>query len=69
MRLFQSERRLSKELSKILTSQQEKLLNVEKRALKDEQDFLVYLESDLEVDETNFHHYQIRDGSEVVFRL
>lgn len=68
MRLFQSERRLSKELSRILTSPQEKISTVEKRALKDEQDFLVYLDSELEVDHFSYH-YQIRDGYEVVLRV
>jgi hypothetical protein len=68
MRLFQSEGRLTKELSRILTSPQEKMNNVERRALKEEQDFLVYLDSDLEIDHMS-SHYQIRDGYEVVLRV
>jgi len=69
MRFFQSERRLSRELSRMLTAPQDKMKNVEMRAQKDEEDFIVYLPSDLEVDEVSYHHYQIRDGYEVVLRL
>lgn len=69
MRFFQSERRLSRELSRMLTAPQDKMRDVELRTQKDEEDFLVYLPSDLEIDEVSYHHYQIRDGSEVVLRL
>ena len=67
MKLFQSERRLNRELSRILTAPQEKVRYAERRAQEDEEDFLVYLPSDLEID--NFHHYQIRDEGEVLLRL
>lgn len=69
MRLFQSERRLSRELSRILTAPQDKIRHVERRAQKDEEDFVVYLPSDLEINETSFQHYQLRDGGEVVLQV
>lgn len=68
MKLFQSERRLSRELSRILTAPQEKMRFAEKRAQEEEEDFLVYLPSDLEVNEFS-HHYLIRDGAEIVLQL
>jgi hypothetical protein len=70
MKLFQSERRLSRELTRILAAaQEEKMLFAEKKAQEDEEDFLVYLPSDLQVNEVSFHHYQIRDGAEIVLQL
>lgn len=69
MKLFQSERRLSRELARILTSPQEKILSFEQRVLIDEQDFLVFLDSELEVEGGSLEHYQIRDGYEVVLKI
>ena len=70
MRLFQSERKLSRELSRILTAPKERVKNIERKTLNEEQDFVVYLPSDLEIDEfSSLHHYQIRDGAEVVLSL
>jgi hypothetical protein len=69
VRLFQSERRLTRELSRILTSPQEKIRHVERRAQEDEEDFIVYLPSDLELSETSYHHYQLRDGAEIVLQV
>ncbi len=69
MRMFQSERRLTKELSRILTSPEEKIQLAERRALEDEEDFLVYLPSDLEIKEGSFSFIKVRDGSELVLDI
>jgi hypothetical protein len=67
--MFQSERRLTKELSRILTSPEEKIQLAERRALEDEEDFLVYLPSDLEIKEGSFSFIKVRDGSELVLDI
>jgi hypothetical protein len=69
MRMFQSERRLSKELSRILTSLEEKIKVEERRALEDEEDFVVYLPSEVEVNEGEFSFIKIRDGAEVLLQI
>jgi len=66
MRMFQSERRLTKELSRILTSPEEKIQIAERRALEDEADFLVYLPSDVQIKEGSFSFIKVRDGSELL---
>jgi len=66
MRMFQSERRLTKELSRILTSPEEKIQIAERRALEDEADFLVYLPSDVQINEGSFSFIKVRDGSELL---
>lgn len=65
--MFQSERRLSKELSRILVAPQEKMELVERRALEDEQDFLVSLPSDWEIQEGSF--IRLREGAELVLAV
>jgi hypothetical protein len=69
MRMFQSEMRLSKELSRILTSPEEKMKVEERRALEDEEDFVVYLPSEVEVNEGGFSFIKIRDGSEILLQI
>lgn len=69
MRMFQSERRLNKELSRILTLPEEKIQLAERQALEDEEDFLVYLPSELEIKESSFSFIKIRDGSELVLEI
>lgn len=69
MRMFQSERRLTKELSRILTSPEEKIQDAERQALEEEEDFLVYLPSDLEIQEGNFSFIKVRDGTELVLDI
>ncbi len=69
MKLFQSERKLSEELSRILAAPLEKRQMVERMAEKEDADFIAYLPSDFEVNEMSFHHYQIKDGSEIVINV
>ncbi len=69
MRMFQSERRLSKELSRILMSPEDRMQLAERQALEDEADFLVYLPSDLEIQETSFSFIKVRDGAELVLNV
>jgi hypothetical protein len=69
MRLFQSERKLSQELSRILTAPKEKRQMVERRAEKEDADFIAYLPSDFEISEMSFQHYQVKDGSEVLLSV
>jgi hypothetical protein len=69
MRLFQSERRLSKELTKIFTADQgERLKLAEERVRAEEHDFIVYLPTDLVIDTNSINHLKIRDGHEVVLQ-
>jgi len=69
MRMFQSERRLTKELSRILTAPEDKIQLAERRALEDEEDFLVFLPSDLEIMEGSFSFIKVRDGAELVLDI
>jgi hypothetical protein len=67
--MFQSERRLTKELSRILTAPEDKIQMAERRALEDEEDFLVFLPSDLEIRESSFSFIKVRDGAELVLNI
>jgi hypothetical protein len=69
MRMFQSERRLSKELTRILTSAEANMELAERQAQQDEADFLVYLPSDLEIRESSFSFIKVRDGGELVLNI
>ena len=69
MRMFQSERRLNKELSRILTAPEDKIQLAERKALEEEEDFLVYLPSELEIKETSFSFIKFRDGAELVLEI
>lgn len=69
MRLFQSERRLMLEISKMINSDKERRKSVESKAEQEDRDFLVYLPSELQIDEGQLSHFQIRDGSEIVLRI
>lgn len=69
MRLFQSERKLSQEVSRILTAPLEKRQLAERKAENEDADFVAYLPSDFEINEMSFHHYQIKDGSEVIMSV
>jgi hypothetical protein len=69
MRMFQSERRLSKELSRILVSPEERILHAERQALEEEADFLVYLPSELEIQEKSFSFIKVRDGLDLVLNF
>ena len=69
MRMFQSERRLNKELSRILTAPEDKIQLAERKALEEEEDFLVYLPSELEIKETSFSFIKVRDGAELVLEI
>ncbi len=69
MKLLQSDRRLNTEISRIHKLSIERKLDIEKRVLEEGEDFLVFLDSELQIEIFNFHFLQIRDGSEILLRL